>query len=104
MWDSYVFPSPCEPCLALVVPEKNEEDKRLIELALHNNSLFTCLDEEQISRWALLARSRIGLLVVLLRAFLIVMLRKVFAPSEGNCLREGVWLRLSPALSGSVWM
>lgn len=32
------------------VPEKTEEQRALIELALHQNSLFTCLDEEQISK------------------------------------------------------
>ena len=32
------------------MPEKTEEQRALIELALHQNSLFTCLDEEQISK------------------------------------------------------
>ena len=33
------------------VPDKTEEQRALIELALHQNSLFTCLDEEQISKY-----------------------------------------------------
>lgn len=32
------------------VPEKTDDQRALIELALHQNSLFTCLDEEQISK------------------------------------------------------
>lgn len=33
------------------IPDKTEEQRALIELALHQNSLFTCLDEEQISKY-----------------------------------------------------
>ena len=33
-----------------VVANKTEEQQKLIELSLHQNSLFTCLDEEQISK------------------------------------------------------
>lgn len=32
------------------MPDKTDEQRALIELALHQNSLFTCLDEEQISK------------------------------------------------------
>jgi hypothetical protein len=33
-----------------VVVHKTDDEKKLIELALHQNSLFTCLDEDQIAK------------------------------------------------------
>jgi len=39
-----------------LVPDKSESERQLIELALHQNSLFTCLDEEQITKFVKEAR------------------------------------------------
>ncbi len=39
-----------------IIPEKSEAQRKLIELALHQNSLFTCLDEEQITKFVREAR------------------------------------------------